>query len=69
MQKFTLTSRNGKKTFCGKKCQCIPGGLKQNFQITLSCTIFEINAFLHFTQKFKMAAKDGGKTIFGKPDR
>ena len=27
---------------------------------------FEINAILHFTQKFKMAAKIGGKIIFGK---
>ena len=26
----------------------------------------EINMFLHLTQKFKMAAKNGGKAIFGK---
>ena len=31
-----------------------------------SCTIPEINAFLHFTKKFKMAAKNGGKAIFVK---
>ena len=31
-----------------------------------SCTVPEINAFLHFTEKFKMAAKNSGKTIFVK---
>ena len=37
----------------------------QNFvEIALSRTISEINALLHFTQKFKMAAKSGGKVIF-----
>ena len=30
----------------------------------LSRTVSEINAFLHFMQKFKMATKNGGKTIF-----
>ena len=29
-------------------------------------TVSGINVFLPFTQKFKMAAKNGGKTIFGK---
>ena len=41
-------------------------GVEHFVKITLSCTISEINAFLCFTQKFKMAAKNGGKTIFGK---
>ena len=37
----------------------------QNFvEIALSYTISEINALLRFTQKFKMAAKSGGKAIF-----
>ena len=40
--------------------------VKHFVEITLSHTISEINAFLHFAQKFKMAAKNGGKTIFGK---
>ena len=31
-----------------------------------SCTVPEINLFLHFTQKFKTAAKNGGKEIFVK---
>ena len=36
----------------------------QNFvEITLSHIVSEINALLHFTQKFKMAAKSGGKAF------
>ena len=39
----------------------------QNFvKIALFHTISEINAFLPITQKFKMAAKNDRKTIFGK---
>ena len=39
----------------------------KNFvEITLSRPASEINTFLHFTQKFKMAAKSGGEMIFGK---
>ena len=39
----------------------------KNFaKITASFTFCEINVLLHFMQKFKMAAKNGGKTIFGK---
>ena len=34
--------------------------------IVLSHTISDINVFLHFMQKFKMAAKNGGTTIIGK---
>ena len=33
------------------------------YEITLSRTVSEINVCLRFTQKFKMAAKRGGKTI------
>ena len=40
--------------------------VKNFVKIDLCCTISEINMFLHFTQKFKMTAKSGGKTIFGK---
>ena len=39
--------------------------VKTFIEIALSCTISKINAFLRFMQKFKMAAKNGGKTIFG----
>ena len=39
----------------------------KNFaEISLSYTVSMINEFLHFKQKLKMAAKNGGKTIFGK---
>ena len=40
--------------------------VKNFVEIALSRTISEINTFLRFTLKFKMAAKNGGKTIFGK---
>ena len=32
-------------------------GVKNFVEITLSCSVSMINMFLHFTQKFKMAAK------------
>ena len=39
----------------------------KNFaEIALFCTISVINVFLCFTQKFKMATKNGEKTVFGK---
>ena len=39
----------------------------QNFvEIAVSHTVSKINALLRFMQKFKMAAKSGGKTIFVK---
>ena len=39
----------------------------QNFvKIALSRSVSEIKTFLHFTQKLKIAAKSGGKTIFWK---
>ena len=34
-------------------------------EIALSRTVSVINAFLYFTQTFKMAVKNGGKAIFG----
>ena len=40
--------------------------VKNFVEIALSHTVSEINLCLHFTQKFKMVAKNGGKTIFGK---
>ena len=44
----------------------IPCGSKNFVKIALSGTISKINAFLCFTQKFKMATKSGGKIIFEK---
>ena len=39
----------------------------KNFdEIALSRSVSEINTFLRLRQKFKMAAKSGGKTILGK---
>ena len=40
--------------------------VKTFVEITQSRSIFEISGFLHLTQKFKMVAKSGGKTIFAK---
>ena len=40
--------------------------VKNLVEITLSCTVSQIIAFLHFLQNFKMADKYGGNTIFGK---
>ena len=40
--------------------------VKNFVKITLSCKIPQIIAFLHFTQKFKMAGKTGGKIIFSR---
>ena len=40
--------------------------VKNFVEIALSRSVSEINMFLHFTQKFKMAAKSGGKMIFEK---
>ena len=40
--------------------------VKNFVEIALSRSISEISRFLSLTQKFKMAAKSGGKTIFAK---
>ena len=37
--------------------------VKTFVEIALPRSVSEINAFLHLTQKFKMAAKNGGKMI------
>ena len=36
---------------------------KSFVKITLTCSISEINTYLHFTQKFKIAAKSGERKI------
>ena len=38
--------------------------VKKLVKIALSRSVFEINAFLHFTQKLKMAAKSGRENDF-----
>ena len=40
--------------------------VKNFLEIALSHSVSEINTFLCFTQKFKMAAKSAGKKIFAK---
>ena len=40
--------------------------VKNFIKIALSRSVSKINAFLCLTQKFKMAAKSGGKTFFAK---
>ena len=40
--------------------------VKNFVEIALTRSVSEINTFLRLTQKFKMAAKSGGKTIFAK---
>ena len=52
------------KKIASRLCRC-PGGQKF-VEIVLSPTVSEINVFLRFTQKFKMATKNGGKMIFEK---
>ena len=55
------------KPFWGKK---LPGdisntlGVNNFVEIALSHTVSKINVFLRFTQKFKMATKNCGKTKF-----
>ena len=69
-QKFKMATKNGGKMIFGKIHQltllipCL--GVKNFDQIAVSHTVSQINAFLRFTQKFRMVAKNGRKTIFGK---
>ena len=48
-----------------QKCQMTAyiAGAKNFAKIALICTVSKINTFLHFTQKFKMAAKNGRKFL------
>ena len=64
-----MASKNGRSTiFLEKSPVDSPNTLqvKHFVEIAVSCTVSEINAFLHFTKKFKMVAKNGWKTIFEK---
>ena len=60
------------KEFLEKNCQItlrISWGVKNFAEMALSRTVSEINIFLCFVQKLKMAAKNGGKTTLEKIDR
>ena len=67
--KFEMAAESGGKTFF---CEIMPVDsadtlwVKNFVEIALSRSVSEINMFLHFTQKFKLAAKSGGKMIFEK---
>ena len=69
-QKFKLATKSGGKTFFF--CEIMPVDsadtlqIKNFIEIALSSFVSKINTFLHFTQKFKMAAKSGRKMIFEK---
>ena len=64
-----MAIQNGRKMIFGGKSpvKSVDTQWVKNFvEIALSRTVCEINAFLHLTQKFKTAAKNGDKAIFGK---
>ena len=64
-----MVAKGGGKMFFCKKSPIDSADTLQvkNFvEISLSCSIPEINTFFSVLCKFKMAVKSGGKTIFGK---
>ena len=72
---FNTEIQDGRQKWRGKGfffCEIMPLDstdtlrVKNFVEIALSRSVSEINTFLHFTQKFKMAAKRGGKMIFAK---
>ena len=68
-QKFKMATKSGRKTIFVKKTPVDSADtlwIKNFVEIALSHSISKINTFFCFTQKFKMAAKSGGKTIFAK---
>ena len=69
MQKFDMAAKNGGKIIFVKSGQYtlqMPCRSKIFVKTELSHTVSEINVFLCFMQKFKMATKNGRKTIFVK---
>ena len=63
-----LAAKNGGKIFFGEKSpddSADTPNVKNFAEIALFCTIFEINLFFRFTQKFKMATKTAGKRCLG----
>ena len=68
-QKFKMAAKSGGKTLLCKKSPVHSADtlrVKNFLEIALSRSVSEINTFLNFTLKFKMATKSGGKMIFGK---
>ena len=69
MQKFKMATKKWRESgFCKMSPVHSTNNLPVQifFEIALSRTVSKINALLCFTQKFKMAAKSGGKAIFAK---
>ena len=56
-----MAAKNGRKTIFGKSPVESADGLwvKNFIEIVLSRTVSKINTILHFTQRFKMATKNG----------
>ena len=66
------TAKNGGKIIFGKSSpvDSVDTLWVKNFiEIALSRTVININEFLHFTQKFKIAPKLAGKRCLGKVNR
>ena len=67
MQKFNMASKVVGKLFWQKiagACTCALW-LKNLAEIAQSRTVYKKYTILHFIQKFKMAAKNGGNVILG----
>ena len=67
-QKFKITAKKCRKTIFGKKWQITACSMeiKLFIEIPLCGMISQMNRILHIMQIFKMVAKYGGKTIYGK---
>ena len=68
-QKFKMAAKSGRKIFFKKNLPVHSAAtlwVKNFVEISLSRSVSEISGFLHFTQKFKMAAKSGRKQFVGK---
>ena len=68
-QEFKMAAKNWQENDSWEKSAVDSANtlwVKKFVKITLSRTVSEINAFLHFTQKYKMAAKNGGETTLVK---
>ena len=63
---FYTEIQDGGKAIFEKCCQYTADTLrvKNLVEIALSRTVSKINTLLHFTQKFKMVAKSGGKATY-----
>ena len=63
---YTAAKNGGKMIFFFCKMWHMKPQVKNFVKITLPRTISKINGFFALMQKFKMATKNGRKTVFGK---